>query len=275
MRISLLISTYERPDALAAVLRSLGRQTLKPFDIVIGDDGSGPATAAAIQAARARGLPLRHEWEPHQGYRLARMRNLCAAAAGGDYLIIVDGDVLLHPDFVADHAAAAEKGFFVQGSRALLNEADTRLAIAADAFWPSFFRPGIGNRKNLLRWPGLARRLPSRRQGLKGIRTCNFAVWREDYAGVNGFNEDFIGWGREDSEFATRLLNRGVRRRNLHCAGLVCHLHHPARSRNGLAKNDRQLERAVAGKAVFCERGLNLHQGGKPEGAAAPAGGKG
>jgi len=261
MKISLLMSTYERPDALATVLRSVERQTRRPDELLIGDDGSGPETAKVIREAVERGLNIRHCWEAHQGCRPARMRNLCLAASTGDYVVIIDDDILLHPEFIADHETAAKPGFFVQGSRVLLDEKVSAEAMRANAFWPSFFRPGIGNRKNLIRCHLLSRLLGRPNKGMRGIRTCNFALWRADFFRVNGFNEDFIGWGREDSELAVRLYNAGMRRRNLHFAALGCHIHHPLRSRENLEHNDDILFRTIRHETVRCERGLNLHSG--------------
>lgn len=259
MKISLLISTYERPDALAAVLRSVERQTKKPHQIVVGDDGSGESTKRVIEAARGRGLPVEHAWLPHDGFRLARMRNCAAARATGDYLVIMDDDILLHPEFLADHEAAAREGFFAQGGRALLGEEASRRVLAGETDWPGFFSSGVGNRKNILRSPFLSRLFAGEVKGKRGIRTCNFALWREDYFRVNGFNEDFVGWGREDSEFVTRLFLSGVRRRNIKFAALGCHLHHPPRSREGIAVNDNLLSATEDAGAVRCERGVNVH----------------
>ncbi len=259
MKISLLIATYERPDALAAVLRSVERQTLAPHQVVIGDDGSGPETKTVVEEAAARGLPVEHAWLPHDGFRVGRMRNHAAVRATGDYLVIMDDDILLHPEFLADHRDAAREGFFVQGSRALLDEAASRRALEGAPAWPGLFSPGAGNRKNVVRSPLLSRLFAGEVKGLRGIRTCNFALWREDYFRVNGFNEDFVGWGREDSEFVTRLFNAGVRRRNVKFAALGCHLHHPPRSREGLAANDGLLAASVDSGAIRCERGVNAH----------------
>ncbi len=260
MRISLLISTYERPDALAAVLRSVERQTFAPHQVVVGDDGSGPETKKVVEEAIARGLPVEHAWLPHDGFRLARMRNCAAARATGEYLVIMDDDILLHPEFLADHRDAAREGFFAQGGRALLDGEASRRALEGGGSWPGLFAPGVGNRKNIIRSPHLSRLFAGEVKGLRGIRTCNFALWREDYFRVNGFNEDFVGWGREDSEFVARLFASGVRRRNVKFAALGCHLHHPPRSREGLAANDGLLAASVDSGAVRCERGVNMHR---------------
>lgn len=258
-RVSLLISTYERPDALAAVLRSVSRQTVKPHQIIIGDDGSGEETKKVVRAAAQR-MNVIHRWLPHEGFQLARMRNHAAAAATGEYLVIIDDDILLHPEFIADHANAAREGFFAQGSRVLLNDSTSAAALASETYWPPFFASLEGNRKNLLRVPFLSRLFGGEVQGSRGIRTCNFALWRKDYERVNGFNEAFTGWGREDSEFAGRLFKAGVKRRNLRFAALGCHLYHPPRSRENLEQNDALLAESLARDGFRCERGLNLHR---------------
>ena len=259
MRMSLLITTYERPKALSAVLRSVGRQKRPPDEVLVGDDGSGPETEAVIKKHKDDGLPLRHIWQPHDGFRAGRSRNGCIAASTGEYLVFIDDDILLHRDFLADHEAAAKAGFFVQGSRALLDEETSRKAMAEEAYWPALFSPGLEKRKSLVRSPFLRRLFSGKSRGLNGIRSCNFALWRDDCVKVNGFNEDFVGWGREDSEFASRLLNSGLRRHNLRFAALVCHLHHPLRSRGNLTRNDSLLAETVNSGAARCERGLNLH----------------
>lgn len=258
MRISVLISTYNRPDALAAVLRSIARQSFPAHEVLIGDDGSGPATEAVVKEA-AKTLPIQHQWRPHEDFRAALMRNLCAARATGEYLVIVDDDILLHPDFLADHRDAAKQGFFVQGSRALLDERASAEAMKTEAYWPGFFAKGLRNRKNAVRSALLSRLASGPKEGLNGIRTCNFAVWREDFYRVNGFNEAFVGWGREDSELAVRLFNSGLKRFNLRFAALGCHLHHPPRTRSKLPVNDALLAGSMAAHAVYCEHGLDAH----------------
>ena len=259
MRISLMISTYERPDALAAVLRSVKRQSVAPHEVIIGDDGSGPETEAVVKDAMARGLPIVHAWLAHDGFRLARMRNHAASRSTGDYLVITDDDIVLHRDFLLDHQKAARPGFFVQGGRILLGDDPSRTMLEKDAYWPNLFTHDVGNRKNLIRSPLLSRLFSKEAVGLRGIRTCNFALWRDDYYRINGFNEEFVGWGREDSEFVTRLFNSGIRRKNLRFAALGCHLYHPPRSRQGLAENDAKLAAAIDAKRTRCSQGLNLH----------------
>jgi len=105
---------------------------------------------------------------------------------------------------------------------------------------------------HLLRIPGFA----LEKKGLRGIKTCNFALSRKDYMAVNGFNEAFVGWGREDAELANRLLKFGLRRKDPLYSALVFHLWHLENSRDNLAGNDERLDAAVNDEGFFCKNGM-------------------
>jgi len=260
MRISLIITTYNWKEALERSLHSVLAQTLLPLEVLVADDGSGPDTGDLVRAvAQTAPIPVIHSWQEDRGFRSARSRNLAIARAQGDYLILIDGDILLEPHFIADHRPFARPRYFVQGTRALLGPERSAQVLAGGPLGFGLFTPGVENRKNCLRSVWLARlfSLPSRR--LAGIKTCNFAFWRQDAWRVNGFNEDFVGWGREDSEFAARLINSGLRRRDLKFHGLGYHLHHPIQTRDRLAINDALLQATITEKRSRCERGLDLH----------------
>ena len=120
--ISVIVSTYNREDALEAVLRSLAHQTDRDFEVVVADDGSKPATAELVQAWKAKfGHPLVHVWHEDRGFRAAEIRNRAILASHGAYVIFLDGDCITRPDFVATHRRLAEPGWFVTGNRVLLS----------------------------------------------------------------------------------------------------------------------------------------------------------
>ena len=76
----------------------------------------------------------------------------------------------------------------------------------------------------------------------------------EDHA--NGFNEDFEGWGREDSEFFVRLMNYGIKRKTLRFNSIQFHLWHKINSRKALLKNDQLLKETINEKLIWCEQGI-------------------
>ena len=255
--ISIVVTTYNRSDALAQVLLGLAKQDDKGFEIVIADDGSTAEHQSAIQSAlKNAGLSATHVWHPDVGFTASRVRNLGVAAASGDYIVLLDGDCVPETDFVRRHRQLRERGFFVNGSRVLLSEALTRSAIdggtavagRSAAYW-IFQRicGGASKLTGLLRIPDTQ----ARRQGKfvwKGIRSCNMGVWREDYLAVNGFDESFVGWGHEDADFVLRLHNFGIARKNGFCATEVYHLWHRESNRAQESANVQKVtDRMVSG----------------------------
>src|SRR5690349_4398794 len=125
--ISVIVTTYNRPDALEAVLAALAQQTDRGFEVVVADDGSCPATGALVEDLRLRlgGLSLRHVWQPHRGFRAAEIRNRAILASQGEYCIFLDGDCIAPSTFISSHRRLAEPSWFVTGNRVLLSRATT------------------------------------------------------------------------------------------------------------------------------------------------------
>ena len=124
--ISVLISIYDRPDALDAVLRGLSRQTDRNFEVIASDDGSPPSTAAVVQSWKDRlGVPLAHVWHEHRGFRAPEISNRAILKSRGAYCVFLDGDCIPRPGFIAAHRRLAEPGWFVFGNRILMYDALT------------------------------------------------------------------------------------------------------------------------------------------------------
>jgi GT2 family glycosyltransferase len=244
--ISIVITTYNRSDALAAILAALAVQDDRAFEVIVADDGSTQAHQdAMVTAARAIGLPLVHVWHPDVGFTASRVRNLGVAAASGTYLILLDGDCVPETDFVRQHRRLREQGCFVNGSRVMLSEHLTQQVIGGHTvvhgrsvlFWLGQRLSGGANKLgSLLRLSDFAARTHASFQW-KGIRSCNMGVWRKDYEAVDGFDESFVGWGHEDADFVLRLHNAGIKRKNGFYATEVYHLWHKQASRTTESKN--------------------------------------
>jgi glycosyltransferase involved in cell wall biosynthesis len=275
--ISIIVTTYDRTDALDAVLRSLSRQQDRRFEVIVADDGSGPETAALIKAWQPRlGAPLKQVWQEHSDFRAAEIRNRAIRASKGNYCVFLDGDCLARLDFVAVHRSLAEQGWFVTGNRALLTqdktEAVLRDNIEIEGFGLSDWigertRGGLNRLAPVLQLPlGPLRKL--RPQAWEGARSCNLAVWRADLDRVDGFDASFSGWGKEDSDLLVRLLHAGVRRKDGAYATGVLHLWHPAADRSQLNANEQKLADVIKSGRVRAEQGLSSLDGDPP---SAPA----
>lgn len=258
---SLIVTTYNWKEALDLTLRSIARQVVLPDEILIADDGSGPETADLIASWRKRlAVPLLHVWQEDLGYRLARSRNQAIAAANGSYLVFVDGDMTLHPFFMADHKRAARRGCFIQGVRLLTQAPAAQRMLSEKLLDLGFFSSGIERRRHTIRNRLLSWLVYQRLHAdQKAIRGCNQGYWRDDLVRVNGFNEEMVGWGAEDNEIAARLYQVGVKRRNLKFGGLAIHLHHARRKQPGPNLNRVLLQRTIEQRIHWCPSGLDQH----------------
>lgn len=259
MRVSLIITTYNWSEALELSILSALTQTRLPDEIIIADDGSTSQTAQVIEKIRAEAsTPIIHSWQEDDGFRAAMSRNRAIARSSGEYIIMIDGDMVLDPHFIADHLASAQEGYFVQGGRILLSASRTKRMLQEKNISIRWYHQGVSNRKNGIRSPLLSALFSIQYPSLKGIKTCNFALFRSDILKVNGFDNAFVGWGREDSEFANRLLCAGVKRFNLKFAAAAYHLYHSENTRSALPENDLRLYRSISEKQTWCENGIKL-----------------
>ena len=263
--ISVIVSTYNRPDALDAVLRALSRQSDRHFEIVVADDGSGAATQRVVRDRSAGAVAVKHVWHEDCGFRLAEIRNLGIRASAGRYIVFLDGDCIARRDFVAAHRRLAEPGWFVTGNRILMSRGLTE-RVLQNGLEPELWglathlshraRGDLNRLLPLFALPlGPLRKAPASRW--KGARGSNMAFWRQDLERVDGFDAAYSGWGREDSDIFIRLIRAGVLRKDGRFASGVLHLWHPEADRSRLADNDRQLDDVLHSNRILARRGLS------------------
>ena len=261
---SLLVSTYNWPEALEVCLLSIAKQSVKPDEIIICDDGSRSQTEELINPMRdIFSVPLIHIWQPDEGFQLSKIRNKGISTARGEYIIQVDGDLILHRHFIKDHLSFHKKGFFTTGSRMLLSPETTENILKATSTDIKGHSKGNKNYLNSRRIPFL-HNFFSLRYKNKGrhkyyVKGCNMAFWKEDLLRVNGYNEDFSGWGREDSEIAIRLMNAGVQKRFLKFGGVCYHLFHKENSKAMEEKNIQMMKEAIDKKTCRSHKGLDQY----------------
>lgn len=268
--VSIIVSTYNRPDAVRLVLLALAAQDVNDFEVIIADDGSSLKACEQIKDLQAL-LPYRlnYVWQEDAGFRLAMIRNKAAIAARGSYLIFLDGDSVPLKSFVKYHKKLAEKGCFVAGNRILLSEDFTARVLqngikihefsTIDWFfsrwrgWCNRFLPLI----LLPYFPSFLRKL--RAKSWRRVRGANFAVWKKDFLAVNGFDESYHGWGYEDSDFVVRLLHNGIVRKDGNFAVPVLHLWHKSNIDERRQINLQKLEEILQSQRVKAEVGVDQY----------------
>lgn len=260
---SLIVSTYNRPDALELCLESVLQQSQLPDEIVVADDGSGEPTRELVRAIQERSaVPVIHVWQPDNGYQLARIRNRAFAAAKGEYLIQIDGDLLLDKNFLLDHLKMSRPGRFVSGSRTMMDAELTAKLLKREINPADIHRypQHLGKKHNALR-SGLLRTLSylvqRNRRNYRYVLGCNMAFWKNDLLKVNGYNESFTGWGKEDNELAVRLQNAGCRLRFIKFGAVVYHLHHKVADLSAVPANEEKLRQTIVQRVTFVPAGIS------------------
>ena len=250
MTTAVIVTTYNRPDALAAVFDGFSGQGDRDFELIVADDGSIADTRKVVEAYQRRAaFPLHYVWQEDQGFRAAAARNRAIAATKADYIVFTDGDCVPSRNFVAAHKRFSERGFFLGANRVLLSPAFTKRVIESHIpihewrWWKwvrSWLRRDVNRLLPLLSLPdgSFRKRTPDR---WEGIKTCNLSVWREDLLRVNGLDESYQGWGLEDSDLVIRLIHAGVKHKSARFAAPVFHLWHPEHDRTQLEENRKRL----------------------------------
>ncbi len=260
MNCSLIICTYNWPEALKIVIQSALSQSVRPNEIIIADDGSDISTAMVVESfAKSSSVPVIHSWQQDIGCRIPHSRNRAIARSNYEYIIMIDGDTVLHSDFVKDHLRFAKKKVYIQGSRVLLQLNLTKDILRKNKFKkPLFFSNDSKNKINMLRIPFFSKIISYfKNQSINRIRGCNYSVFKEDILSVNGFNEKITTWGREDSEFVQRLINNGVKKQHIKFSGIQYHLFHKERSHN--STNDEILNETIFKKSIWCNCGIDSY----------------
>lgn len=261
VKVSVVITTYNRPHYLKRAIEGYLYQGRLPDEIIVADDGSGEETALMLKEIQQDvRVPIIHVWHEDKGFRAAKIRNKAIARSLGEYLIISDDDSIPDMSMVEDHLEYAEKGYFIQGHRVLLGPEVSKYFTFKDISLSKLLKllisRQIKNVSNTLRLP-----IPLIRasQRLKGIRSCNMSFFKRDFIAINGFNEDFIGWGKEDSELVVRFYKYGLKRKDIKFRACCYHLYHTHYERDNLEKNIALLEMSKNEKWYFCTNGIDKY----------------
>tara|TARA_R110002074_G_scaffold198953_2_gene366666 strand:+ start:317 stop:1138 length:822 start_codon:yes stop_codon:yes gene_type:complete len=269
-RIAIIITTYNWPAALEAVLTGYLSQSRLPDELIIADDGSTDETREVLDHFRSQApFPVKHVWHADEGFRAGAIRNRAIQDSEADYLVFTDGDCIPAPWFIAAHERLAETGWFLSGNRVLLSEKFSREVLeqkipVSNWTWSDWLqarrRKQINRLLPLFRIPlGTRYRRRLARQW-EGAKTCNLSAWKQDLLAVNGFDEDYTGWGMEDSDLVLRLIRNGIYHKDARFAAAVFHIWHRENSRDQLEENQRRLQQLIETDRIQARIGIEQAQ---------------
>ncbi|WP_372753278.1 glycosyltransferase family 2 protein [Mariniflexile sp.] len=257
---SLVTPTYNWPEALELLLLSVKNQSVFPNEVIVADDGSRKETKELIEKFQKNfPIPLIHVWHEDNKNQKPAIMNKAVAKAKYEYIIEIDGDIIMHKDFVKDHLQMASKNTFLYGSRVNILKPYLTELFSKKQIEFHFFSKGIKKRGRTLRIPLLANLYKEESSRSKKLRGCNMSFWRSDFIKINGFNEDLVGWGIDDSEMAQRLLNTGVKGKRLKFRGLVYHIYHKEQDKSHIHLNELIENETTAKKITTIEKGINQY----------------
>jgi len=239
------------------VMDSLLNQTVLPDEVIIADDGSGEDTTQMVRRfSKTYPFPVLYVWHEDRGFRAAKIRNEAIIHSSGDYIILLDGDCVVNRHFISDHILLSETGCFIQGKRMLVKKNSVLMFShrQANSFLSLIILSLRGELSNIHHLFHLRLYPAIKSTQLKNIKSCNMSFFKSDIVAVNGFNEDFVGWGNEDSELVCRLFKYGLIKK-VHQFMAVCfHLWHPTNKSHN--DNKELLLATIASKEHFCKNGL-------------------
>lgn len=255
---SLVTPTYNWPEALELLLKSVLNQSILPDEVIIADDGSKPETKALIDRFKKDfPVPLLHIWHEDQGNRKPRIMNKAIAASQFEYIIEIDGDIIMNKHFIKDHLQFSEPGFYLYGSRVNIKKEFLGKLFQQKTLGFHFFSEGIQKRGRTLRIPYLTRFITPVEERSRKLRGCNMSFWKDDFIKVNGFNENLVGWGIDDSEMIQRLHNIGIKGKRLKFAGIAYHIYHKEQSKSHIEINLDIEKQTTNERLVYTEKGVN------------------
>jgi len=255
---SLVTPTYNWPEALELLLKSVEQQSILPDEVIIADDGSSSETKELIQNfEKTFPVSLIHIWHEDKGNRKPRIMNKAIANTRHEYIIEIDGDIIMNKFFIEDHLRFSEAGLYLFGSRVNIQKEFLGKLFQNQKLGFNFFSKGIQKRGRTLRFPFFASQIKPVEKRSGKLRGCNMSFWREDFIKINGFNENLVGWGIDDSEMIQRLHNIGMKGKRLKFAGIAYHIYHKEQSKSHIEINEEIEKQTTEKKLIYAEKGVD------------------
>jgi hypothetical protein len=271
MKTSVIVPTYNRPQALKLSLLSLAAQSILPSEVLIADDGSGGETRdliLAMQEQLKHAFPIRHIWQEDIGFRKPRILNETVRHSTGDYLIFIDGDCMAHRHFVRAHLEYSSPDAVLSGKRVeigrqvserLIEKESVMNTLTFRLLWDAARRQSRRVAESVQIKNRFLRRLMHRdRISNDGVWGCNFSLYKQLFLDINGSDEDLDAL-MEDNDIGIRVLNQGKRLRSMRGLAIVFHLWHKSTWSFDTEKykyNEAILKRRIANKEMVCKNGI-------------------
>jgi len=257
MKVALLISTYNWPKALELVLLSVQKQSILPDEVVIADDGSTESTKFLIDRFKETfPVKIKHIWHEDIGFTKTVILNKAFQNIESNYIIQIDGDIILHKHFIKNHKTLARENTFLFGSRVSLKQVYSKKVIKNKITKFCFLNAGLLRKTRAIYFPLFNRLITPKAQNSSKLRGCNMSYWKKDAFAINGYNENFVGWGYEDFDFAQRMINNNVSAKRIKQAAIQFHIYHKEAPKGNTKIGDAIQIETAQNKKIKCINGI-------------------
>lgn len=256
--VSLIITTYNWPDALHLCLKSVLKQKVYPDEVIIADDGSDFNTKNLIEVFQKEfPIPLIHVWQEDNGFQLSKIRNKAIKKAQFDYIVQIDGDLILNKHFIEDHIKFAKEDHFTRGCRVRIGKKTSEKLLTSKSINFSIFNWDIKYRHHGIRNYFFAKIAAKPKLDSHKMLGCNMGYWRKDALNANGYENQLTGWGHEDEEFASRLINNNLLKLKIKHYAIVYHIYHKENVRNNEVEHNSLIKKVLEEKIKKAQDGIN------------------
>jgi len=269
MKISVIVPVYNRLEHLRALFLCLLKQKKQPDELVITDDGSSQKVLDFIGDLIPKAkFKIKHIFQEDKGFRKTRALNNAVRNSIGDLLIFCDQDLIFGEEYIETIANNIKENIFLMGRAHTLKKEEKDFALEnIEKFnsyeeiiknLPSNYIPTIEKMLNEDKRRRLLKTFKLAKRGIKLVG-MSYALMKNAYIKVNGYDENYIGWGQEDDDFGNRLTVAGINGKELVTRNIQLHLWHYSDPTKIHSSNEeyyyKRKEEIFSKKDFYCKKG--------------------
>ena len=269
MKISVIVPIYNRLEHLRALFLCLLKQKKQPDELIITDDGSSQKVLDFIGDLIPKAqFKVKHIYQEDKGFRKTRALNNGVRNSIGDLLIFCDQDLIFGEEYIETIAKNIKNDIFLMGRAHHITEAEKSIILSDinkiatyNEIVQKIPSKYIETIKKILKEDKKRRLLKTFKLAKRGIRLVgmSYALMKDSYIKVNGYDENYIGWGQEDDDFGNRLTVAGINGKELVTKNIQLHLWHYSDPTKVHSSNEeyyyKRKEEIFSKKDFYCKNG--------------------
>ena len=271
MKISVIVPIYNRLEHFRALFICLLRQNRQIDELIITDDGSSQQILDYIADLIPKAsFKIKHIYQEDKGFRKTRALNNGVINSEGELLVFCDQDLIFGEEYIEYMEKNIKKGCFLLCRPISVNEEEKDIILKKIELsnkyeellkpLPKDYLESVNKTLKTDRKRRILNILKLSKRGIKLVG-MSYAVMKSDYLKVNGYDENYNGWGEEDDDFGNRLYVAGVKGKELKTPNMQIHLWHYSDPTKKHSMNEeyyyKRKKEIFSDKNYFCKNGCS------------------